>query len=104
VKPADWDDPEIRKLGRQWAREAYDIAGELEDRGADAAQLLLSYKDQDLTRPRAVTIPTMMADVIQAILLSLPRQAGAPDRSLGDNVIALKGKPRERIRFRSLSA
>jgi hypothetical protein len=90
MKTSDWDNPEIRAIGRRWAREAYDVASELHDYGADAAQLLLSYKDQDPSRPRTVTIPTMMADVLQAILLSLPRQEGAPNRPLGENVTALR--------------
>jgi hypothetical protein len=90
MKPSDLDDPELRKLGRHWALEAYDIASELEDRGADASQLLLAYKDQDATRPHTITLPTMMADVIHAILLSLPRQNGEPDQPLGENVTRLK--------------
>jgi hypothetical protein len=90
MKPSDLDDPEIRKLGRRWTLEAYDIASELEDHGADASQLLLSHKDQDATRPHTVTLPTMMVDVIQAILLSLPRQKGEPDQPLGENVTRLR--------------
>jgi hypothetical protein len=95
VKPSDWDDPEIRALGRKWAAEAYDLASELEDRGADAAQLLRSRPDP--TRPREITIPAMMADVLQAIMLTLPRQKGAPDQPLGPNVTRLR--PREVFRL-----
>jgi hypothetical protein len=32
----------------------------------------------------------MLVDVLMAILLTLPRQAGAPDQPLGENVTALK--------------
>jgi hypothetical protein len=86
------DDPELHAIGRKWALEAYDIASELEDRGADASQLLLSYKDQDATRPHTITLPTMMVDVLMAILLSLPRQNGEPDQPLGENVTRLKSR------------
>jgi hypothetical protein len=88
MKTADWDDPAIRNIGRRWTSEAYDLASELSDYGADASELLKSRPD--LTRPRTVTIPTMMADVLQAILLTLPRQAGAPNQPLGENVTALR--------------
>jgi hypothetical protein len=104
MSPSDWDSLELRAIGRKWAAEVYDIASELENYGADAAQLLLSYKHQDPTRPREITIPTMMADVLMAILLTLPRQAGAPDQPLGGNVTPLRGAPHERIRFRPLSS
>jgi hypothetical protein len=89
MKTSDWDDPSIRAIGRKWAAEAYDIAGEMSDYGADASALLKSYGP---TRPRTVTIPRMMADVLQAILLTLPRQAGAPDQPLGENVVALRAR------------
>ena len=74
MKTSDWDNLELRALGRKWAAEAYDLASELHDRGADAAQLLRSRPD--LTRPREISIPAMMADVLMAILLTLPRQVG----------------------------
>ena len=88
MKTSDWDNLELRALGRKWAAEAYDLASELHDRGADAAQLLRSRPD--LTRPREISIPAMMADVLMAILLTLPRQVGAPDQPLGKNVTALR--------------
>ena len=87
MKPSDWDSPEIRAIGRRWAVESYDIASELSDFGADASALL---KPHDPARPRDVVIPAMLADVLQAILLTLPRQAGAPDQPLGENVTALR--------------
>jgi hypothetical protein len=99
---SDWDDPRLREIGRRWAREAYRIADDLEGYGADAAALL---EPVDLTRPHHVSIPTMLADVLVAILLTLPRRKeDEPDRSLSENVVALRGKPRERIRFRPLSS
>jgi hypothetical protein len=88
MKPSDWDSPEIRAIGRRWAVESYDIASELSDFGADAADLLNSRPDP--TRPREICLPTMLVDVPMAILLTLPRQKGAPDQPLGENVAALK--------------
>ena len=59
-----------------WAAEADDRASELSDFGADASELL--NPDYDPTRPRTVCIPTMMADVLMAVLLTLPRPDWAP--------------------------
>jgi hypothetical protein len=87
VKTSDWDDPSIRAIGRRYAAEAYDLASELHGRGADAAALL---KPHDPTRPRDVAIPTMLADVLMAVLLALPRPDWAPDQPLGENVTALR--------------
>src|SRR5580693_7900813 len=61
MKTSDWDDPSIRAIGRRYAAEAYDLASELNNYGADAAALLKSQ--QDPTRPRDVSIPAMLADV-----------------------------------------
>jgi len=83
-----WDDPRLREIGRRWAREAYTIADDLEGYGADAGALL---EPVDLTRPHHVSIPTMLADVLVAILLTLPRRKeDEPDRLLGENVTALR--------------
>ena len=100
---SDWDDPKLREIGRRYAADAYRIADDLEGYGADAAALL---EPADLTRPHHVSIPTMLADVLVAILLTLPRRQkeDEPDRSLGPNVVALKGKPLDRPRYRSLEA
>jgi len=86
MKTADWDDPSIRAVGRKWAAEAYEIASELHNYGADAAQLLLSYRDQDMSRPREITIPAMLADVVMAVLLHLQRP---PEPPLDESVLAL---------------
>jgi hypothetical protein len=88
VKTSDWDDPSIRAIGRRYAAEAYDLASELNNYGADAAALLKSQ--QDPTRPRDVSIPAMLADVVMAVLLALPRPEWAPDQPLGENVTALR--------------
>jgi hypothetical protein len=88
MKPSDWDDASIRPIGRRWAIEAYDIASELHNYGADASAL--RDKRPDPSRPREVCLPTMLVDVVMAILLTLPRQKGAPDQPLGENVTALK--------------
>jgi hypothetical protein len=84
MKPSDWDDPRIRALGRRYAIDAYDLASELDDYGADAAALLQG--GQDPNRPRSVSIPAALADALMAILLALPRPPWAPDRPLGENV------------------
>jgi hypothetical protein len=88
MKPSDWDDPRIREIGRRYAGEAYDLASELHNFGADASALLRSQPDP--TRPRTVTIPATLADVVVAVLLALPRPERAPDRPLGENVTALR--------------
>jgi hypothetical protein len=88
MKTADWDDPEIRAIGRRYAAEAYDLASELHHYGADAAELLKPQHDP--TRPRDVAIPAMFADVLMAVLLTLPRPDWAPDQPLGENVTALR--------------
>ena len=86
MKTADWDDPSIRAIGRRYAAEAYDLASELHSYGADAAALLNPRHDS--TRPRDVAIPAMFADVLMAVLLTLPRPEWAPDQPLGENVTA----------------
>jgi hypothetical protein len=88
MKTSDWDDPSIRAIGRRYAAEAYDLASELDNYGADAAALL--NPQQDPTRPRNVSIPAALADVVMAVLLALPRPEWAPDRPLGENVTALR--------------
>ena len=55
MKTSDWDDPSIRAIGRRYAVEAYDLASELDNYGADAAALL--KPQQDPTRPRDVRPP-----------------------------------------------
>ena len=56
MKTSDWDDPEIRAIGRRYAAEAYDLASELHNYGADAAALL---KPHDPMRPRDICLPAM---------------------------------------------
>ena len=87
MKTSDWDDPTIRAIGRRYAAEAYDLASELHNYGADAAALL---KPHDPMRPRDICLPAMLADVVMAVLLALPRPEWAPDRPLGENVTALR--------------
>jgi hypothetical protein len=88
MKTPDWDDPSIRAIGRRYAAEAYDLASELHSYGADAAALL--NQRHDPTRPRDVAVPAMFADVLMAVLLTLPRPDWAPDQPLGENVTALR--------------
>jgi hypothetical protein len=87
MRTSDWDDPEIRAIGRRYAAEAYDLASELHNFGADAAELLRPQPDP--RAPRDVTIPVMLADVIMAVFLVLPRPEWAPDQPLGENVTAV---------------
>jgi hypothetical protein len=98
MQTSDWDSSEIRAIGRRWAVQAYDIASELSDFGADASALLKPY---DSTRPHDVTIPSMLADVVMAVLLALPRQEGAPDQSLGENVVKIGAGDRKLSKKRS---
>jgi hypothetical protein len=70
IKTSDWDSSEIRAIGRRWAVQAYDVASELSDFGADAAALL---KPHDPMRLRDLCLPAMLADVVMAVLLTLPR-------------------------------
>jgi hypothetical protein len=88
LKTSDWDDPSIRAVGRKWAAEAYDLASELHDRGADASPLVKS-RQWDPKRPHEICLPTLV-DVVMAILLMLPRQAGAPDQPLAENIVTLR--------------
>jgi hypothetical protein len=88
MRSSDWDDPLIRAIGRRYAAEAYDLASELDNYGADAAQLL--KPQQDPMRPPNVSIPATLADVVMAVLLALPRPEWAPNRTLGENVTALR--------------
>jgi hypothetical protein len=83
---AAWDDPRIRAIGRRYALEAFDLADELNAYGADATQLLLSWRELDPDRPRNVAIPAMFADALMALLLSLPR----PQERVGENVIRFR--------------
>jgi hypothetical protein len=89
MQRSDWNDSRIRAIGRRYAAEAYDLASELDNYGADAATLLRAWDQQDPGRPCTVTIPAMLADALMALLLSLPRPQWAPDRPLGGNVVLL---------------
>jgi hypothetical protein len=37
IRPSDWNSAEIRAIGRRYAAEAYELASELDNYGADAA-------------------------------------------------------------------
>jgi hypothetical protein len=88
MKPSDWDNPEIRAIGRRYAKEALNLADELDSFGADASALL--DREYDPTRPRTISLPTMSADVSMAVLLTLPPPDWLPDQPLGENVTALR--------------
>jgi hypothetical protein len=87
MKTSDWDDRETRAIGRRYAAEAYDLASELDSYGADASALL--EREYDPARPRTVCIPTMSADALMAVLLTLPRPDW-PRSTPGENVTALR--------------
>jgi hypothetical protein len=67
----DWNDPRVLKIGADYRREAHDLADEFNSYGADATRLLGSYRDLP-TEKRDVCVPVKFADVIMAVLLSLP--------------------------------
>jgi hypothetical protein len=74
VNPIDWDNPRLRQIGKQFAAEAYTLADELNSYGADATQLLLP-QDEQADRPWGdVCLPRAYANVLHAVLLSLPRK------------------------------
>jgi hypothetical protein len=76
MKTSDWNNPRLRQIGEQFAADAYDLASELENYGADAAVLLLPGAEQRklaASRPPDLVIPTALVDALMAILLSLPR-------------------------------
>ena len=73
------DDPRIRKLGKHFSREAYELAVELVSRGADLVRLKHPYLYRDdLPDDGEVRIPAQFADILMAILLSLPRSKPGP--------------------------
>jgi hypothetical protein len=75
MRDRDWNDPRWRDIGAKF--DAYDLASELEDYGADAAVLLLPEAEQrELIGERRthITLPIAFADALMAFLLSLPRR------------------------------
>ena len=87
MRPSDWNDTRIRAAGLRYATDAYDLASQLADYGADAERLirLQRYASPD------VTIPAGFADALMAILLALSGSEKAqPHAGLGENVVRLK--------------
>jgi hypothetical protein len=69
-----WNEPRLRQIGLDHAERAHNLADDLNSYGADATFLLLDNETQRRTRrPADIAIPTMLADVIMAVLLALPR-------------------------------
>ena len=103
MRSSDWNDPQICEIGRHWAREAYDLASQLDEYGADAARFVSvrwvagempSGGDYPEGTPSHVCVPTMFADMLMCLLLSLPRhEKWMPDVPLGENVTVLKRRP-----------
>jgi hypothetical protein len=122
MSQSDWNDPRLRAIGRQFAADAYEIALDLKNYGADAAALLLPKAElrKLAERPTHITLPMRFADVLMALLLSLPRsnlgraRNWSPDRvqALMDRGMSLRaaakkesertGKAAELIRRRML--
>ena len=117
-QPIDWDDPRIRKLGRHFGREAYDLAAELASCGADLVRLKHPYLYRDLPNDGMILIQAQFADILMAILLSQPRKkrgrrpktptakaqqlvaAGMSKRGAAQMIAKLTGEPAENIRRR----
>jgi hypothetical protein len=70
---SDWNNPRVRQLGKQFAAEAYTLAGELNSHGADPMRLLLPREEQADNLPWDICVPRELLDVVTAVLLSLPR-------------------------------
>ena len=88
------DDARLFEIGRRLAaNEAQYLAGVLKSFGAKASTLLLP-EDERLKRwtstlngrPRRVCIPLMEADMIAAILLSLPRSVRGPGKQWSSDI------------------
>jgi hypothetical protein len=72
------DDPRIRKFGRHLRREAYELADNLAICGADLDRLRYPRLYQDLPNDGMISIQAQLADILMAILLSLPRSKRGP--------------------------
>jgi hypothetical protein len=70
MRQSNWNDPRLLEIGKQFAADAYEIALDLKSYGADAAVFLGKLADK---RPTHITVPTRFADMLMALLLSLPR-------------------------------
>jgi hypothetical protein len=97
MKVSDWNDPRLRRIGEGFAAEAYDLASDLQNYGADASVLLLPKLQQrklTATRRQEVCIPTSFADALMALLLSLPRPGWASKgtRNVGINIGTLSSQ------------
>jgi hypothetical protein len=74
----DWNNKQLRQLGKKFAEQASILADELGSYGADAEQLLLPREKRRTDRPWSIEIPPTFADVLQALLLSSPRPGERP--------------------------
>ena len=77
----DWNNPQLRLLGKKLAEQAYILADELGSYGADAEQLLLPPEEQRTDRPWSLEVPPRFLDAVQAVFLSLPRPGQQGPRS-----------------------
>src|SRR5947208_9307595 len=77
MKPEDWNDPRLKRIGETFLRDTLDLAGQLEHCGADAARYLLSATQRDeqwAKRGFNIEIPIAFADALMACLIALPRR------------------------------
>jgi hypothetical protein len=68
----DWNNPRLRRLGKQFAEQAHILADELHSCGADPEQLLLDWR-QRRARSFMIEVQPELLDIVAAVLLSLPR-------------------------------
>jgi hypothetical protein len=80
AKPTERDDPRIIELGRDLRRKAaHDLADELISCGADLDRFPdYTRAYQDLPDDGKIRIPAQLADILVAILLSLPKPKRGP--------------------------
>ena len=75
------DDPRLLRIGKEFAKDAYYMAHDLEGYGADAMAWLMT--DEQL-KQRAeihnIEIPVAFADALMVLLLSLPRSGAKRGR------------------------
>lgn len=82
MNPVDWDNPRIKKIGKRFKLEAFDLADNLHSYGADASTYLLPLEERAKRWAAVdnVCIPAAFADALMALLLALPRPERGPGR------------------------
>jgi hypothetical protein len=78
-----WDDPRLRRIGKKFRADAYNMAHDLDGYGADVLAWLMTDEQRDHRAKRMnyqIRIPVAFADALMALLLSLPRTGNKPGR------------------------